>query len=178
MVRTVSACSVQAQSKVDTCTVAEEGAESRESKLTKLIKFVVEFLLRFVAARVCDCGLLLLIVTVLRLLRWERCGGGRVDVHVVDDEGLAVGGFDVLPRAAVAVPTGSNLQVERAVDLVLLTAVDGGQVICSSAVISSIFRRGFVWVSLGTRAAGAPGQAGRRDHVRHGSKLWTHERVD
>ena len=68
----------------------------------------------------------------LQLLRiqlglWVVC---RVLVQVWEENGLGVGWLDVLSRAAVAVAAGPDLVVEGAVDFVLLSAEDGGEVIC------------------------------------------------
>lgn len=48
-------------------------------------------------------------------------------IDVFDKESCGKGGFVVLSRAAVEVATGSDLEVERAVHLVLLCSVDGGE---------------------------------------------------
>jgi len=48
----------------------------------------------------------------------------RVLVHVGDDQCLREGGLDVLPRASFPVPTCADLEIERAVHLVLFRAVD------------------------------------------------------
>lgn len=79
----------------------------------------------------------------------------RVAVHVLQDDRLRERGLDVLPRAAVAVPARANLEVEpaqtgqlrhgrenvrrsaRAVDFVLLGAVDGSEVRRTAAACSS-----------------------------------------
>lgn len=53
----------------------------------------------------------------------------RVLVQVGQEDGLAVRRLDVLARAAVAVATCADLVVEGAVDLVLLCAEDGGEVV-------------------------------------------------
>lgn len=53
--------------------------------------------------------------------RTGRVGG--VLVHVLNDERLGELGLDVLARAAFAVAAGANLEVEGAVDFVLLRAV-------------------------------------------------------
>lgn len=58
----------------------------------------------------------------------------RVLIQVREQDGLRVRGFDVLARAAVAVSTGAYLVVETAVDLVLLRAEDGGEIICHDGV--------------------------------------------
>lgn len=42
---------------------------------------------------------------------------------------MRIGGLDVFPRAAVAVAAGADFVVEGAVDLVLLSAEDGGEVV-------------------------------------------------
>ena len=54
---------------------------------------------------------------------------GGVLVEVGQEDGLAVGGFDVFARAAVAVAAGADFVVEGAVDLVLLGTEDGGEVV-------------------------------------------------
>ena len=53
----------------------------------------------------------------------------RVDVEVLQHDGLAEGGLVVDPGAALAVAARADLEVEGAVDLVLLRAEDGGQVL-------------------------------------------------
>lgn len=67
---------------------------------------------------------------VLQLARIHLVLGvvGRVLVEVGQEDGLGVGRFDVLARAAVTVAAGADLVVEGAVDLVLLSAEDGGEV--------------------------------------------------
>jgi len=50
-------------------------------------------------------------------------------VHVAHHDGLAVLWFVVLAGAAIAVPTSARLDVEGAVDAILLRAVDGGEVL-------------------------------------------------
>jgi len=61
-----------------------------------------------------------------------RIGRGRcilrVPVAVLQDYGLGEGGFVVKSRARSAVTTGTDLEVERTVDLVLLCPEDGCQV--------------------------------------------------
>ena len=52
---------------------------------------------------------------------------GRVLVQVRHEDGLAVGRLDVLPRAAIAVSTSADFEVERAVDFVELCAENGGE---------------------------------------------------
>ncbi len=66
----------------------------------------------------------------LGVVRW-------VLVQVGQQDGLRVRWLDVLARAAVAVSTRADLVVKRAVDLVLLCAENGSQVVrhCESAVI-------------------------------------------
>ena len=61
---------------------------------------------------------------------------GGVLVEVGQQDGLAVAGLDVLARAAVAVAAGTDLVVEGAVDLVLLRAKDGGEVV-------GLYKKGF-----------------------------------
>lgn len=53
--------------------------------------------------------------------RTRRMGG--VLVHVGDDESLGELGLDVFARTAVTVSAGANLEVEGAVDFVLLGSV-------------------------------------------------------
>ena len=67
---------------------------------------------------------------ILQLARVHLVLGvvGRVLVQVRQEDGLGVGGFDVLAAAAVAVAAGADLVVEGAVDFVLLRAEDGGEV--------------------------------------------------
>lgn len=52
---------------------------------------------------------------------------GRVLVQIGHEDGLRVRRLDVLATAAVAVAAGTDLVVEGAVDLVLLSAKDGGE---------------------------------------------------
>ena len=59
---------------------------------------------------------------------------GRVLVHVREEDGLGVGGLDVLAGAAVAVAAGADFVVEAAVDLVLLGAEDGSEVVSHACV--------------------------------------------
>ena len=54
---------------------------------------------------------------------------GGVLVEVGEQDGLAVGGLDVLARAAVAVSTGADLVVEGTVYFVGFGAEDGGEVV-------------------------------------------------
>jgi hypothetical protein len=55
---------------------------------------------------------------------------------------LAVGGFDVFARAAVAVAAGADFVVEGAVDFVLLGAEDGGEVVGhGGGVVCGVVRR-------------------------------------
>lgn len=53
----------------------------------------------------------------------------RVLVEVWQQDGLAVRGLDVLARAPVAMSARPDLVVERAVDLVGLSAEDAGEVV-------------------------------------------------
>lgn len=53
---------------------------------------------------------------------------GRVLIQVGQEDGLGVGGLDVLATAAVAVPAGADFVVEGAVHLVLLRAEDRGEI--------------------------------------------------
>ena len=67
---------------------------------------------------------------VLQLRRVHLVFGivGRVLVQVGEEDGLAVGGFDVLAGAAVAVPAGADFVVKTAVYFVLFCAEDGGEI--------------------------------------------------
>lgn len=59
----------------------------------------------------------------------------RVLVQVWHEDGLTVGRFDVLSRAAIAVTTSADFKVERAVDLVKLGTENGSKKVghdCSS----------------------------------------------
>ena len=59
-----------------------------------------------------------------------RLGGVLgIDVEVLDHQGLGEGRLVVDAAAAVAVPAGADLEVEAAVDLILLRAEDGGEVL-------------------------------------------------
>ena len=51
---------------------------------------------------------------------------GRVLIEVGEEDGLGVGRFDVLARAAVAMTACADFVVEGAVDLVGFGAEDGG----------------------------------------------------
>ena len=53
----------------------------------------------------------------------------RIDVEVLQNDGLAEGGLIVDPGAALTVSAGANLEVEGAVDFVLLSAENGGEVL-------------------------------------------------
>lgn len=68
---------------------------------------------------------------VLELVRVHLALGvvGRVLVQVGEQDGLRVGGLDVLARAPVAVPAGADFVVEAAVYFVLLGSEDGGEVV-------------------------------------------------
>lgn len=85
---------------------------------------------------------------VLQLARVHLVFGvvGRVLVEVWEEDGLRVGGFDVLATAAVAVSAGADFVVEGAVDFVLLRAEDGGEV--------AGFGRVSCWYELGGRGKG------------------------
>jgi hypothetical protein len=67
----------------------------------------------------------------LHLLRIHLVLGvvGGILVQVGQQDGLGVGGLDVLARAAVAVAAGADFVVEGAVYFVLLRAEDGGEVV-------------------------------------------------
>ena len=53
----------------------------------------------------------------------------RVDVKILQHDGLAEGGLVVDPGTSLAVAAGADLEVEGAIDLVLLGTEDGGQVL-------------------------------------------------
>lgn len=63
---------------------------------------------------------------------------GGVPVHVLDQDGLREGGLVVLPRTALAVPAGADLEIEGAVDLVLLRAVDPGQMLGTTSCVPEL----------------------------------------
>lgn len=88
------------------------------------------------------------IEVVLQLARVHLVFGvvGRVLVQVWQEDGLGVGGFDVLATAAVAVPAGADFVVEGAVHFVLLRAEDGCEV--AVGLVSSCLD----WESGGGRA--------------------------
>lgn len=69
----------------------------------------------------------------LWIIRW-------VLVEVWKQDGLGVGGLDVLPGAAVAVAAGTDLVVEGAVDFVLLGAKDGGEVVGHGGQLGAVKR--------------------------------------
>jgi len=75
---------------------------------------------------------------VLQLARVHLVLGvvGRVLVEVGEEDGLGVGGLDVLARAAVAVAAGADFVVEGAVDFVLFGAEDGGEIAGGSAYLA------------------------------------------
>ena len=54
----------------------------------------------------------------------------RIDVQVLEDDGLAEGGLVVDPAASVSVPAGSNLKLEAAVDFVLFCPKYRGEIFC------------------------------------------------
>ena len=77
-----------------------------------------------------DADLHLLVTDVGQVAAIGGLGGVlRVDVEVLQNDGLAEGGLIVDPGAAFTVAAGANLEVEGAVDLVLLGAEDGGEVL-------------------------------------------------
>ena len=77
-----------------------------------------------------NADLHLLVADVGQVAAIGRLGGVlRVDVEVLQHDGLAEGGLIVDPGAALTVAAGANLEVEGAVDLVLLGAEDGGEVL-------------------------------------------------
>lgn len=54
---------------------------------------------------------------------------GGILVEVGEEDGLRVGGLDVLAGTAVAVATGTNFVVEGAIDLIGFSTEDGGEVV-------------------------------------------------
>lgn len=85
---------------------------------------------------------------VLQLARVHLVFGvvGRVLVEVWEEDGLRVGGFDVLATAAVAVSAGADFVVEGAVDFVLLRAEDGGEVVGHACeYVEGLKAGGVIW---------------------------------
>jgi len=66
---------------------------------------------------------------LLKFLRGQATNGimGRVVVHIREQDCLRECGFDVLSRAPVTVPAGSNFVVKRTVHAVLFGAENVGQ---------------------------------------------------
>ncbi len=105
--------------------------EGEKGSRTIVIVIADDHLLRLaVLAHLAPKVLVKGVEVVLQLARVHLVLGvvGRVLVQVGQEDGLRVGGFDVLAAAAVAVPAGADFVVEGAVDLVLLRAEDGGEV--------------------------------------------------
>lgn len=88
-----------------------------------------EFLQLAVLAKLAPNILVKGVKVVLQLRRVHPVLGvvGGVLVQVRHEDGLAVRGLDVFSRAAIAVATGADFEVEGAVDLVELGAEDGGE---------------------------------------------------
>lgn len=88
-----------------------------------------EFLQLAVLAKLAPDVLVKGVKVVLQLRRVHPVLGvvGGVLVQVRHEDGLAVRGLDVFSRAAIAVATGADFEVEGAVDLVELGAEDGGE---------------------------------------------------
>jgi len=103
-----------------------------EEKLTIIVIITNDDLLRLaILAHLAPEILVESIEVVLQLTRVHLVLGivGWVLVQVGKEDGLRVGGLDVFSGAAVAVAAGADFVVERAVDLVLLGAEDGGEVV-------------------------------------------------
>lgn len=66
----------------------------------------------------------------------------RVLIEVGHENGLRVRRLDVLARAAIAVAAGADFVVEGAVDLVLLRAEDGGEIVGHGQVYAKSFAIG------------------------------------
>lgn len=90
---------------------------------------------------------------VLQLRRVHLVLGvvGWVLVQVRQQDGLRIGGLDVLARAAVAVPARPNFVVEGAVDLIGFGAEDAGEVV----------RHGGLALACGCRVWSMSGEAQR-----------------
>lgn len=110
---------------------------------------------------------LLRVHLVLRVVR-------RVLVQVGQQDRLRVRWLDVLARAAVSVAAGADFVVERAVDLVLLRAEDGREVVrhacgvagvCGMRYAMKIRRRRLVrvWTSDGDGSGCCRGEAAQAD---------------
>ena len=82
---------------------------------------------------------------------------GGVLVEVGEEDGLAVGWFDVLARAAVAVAAGADFVVEGAVDFVLFGAEDGGEVVRHCASVCRVR-----WIREERKAASSSARWPRR----------------
>ncbi len=107
------------------------GGKGEKGSRTIVVIIADDHLLRLaVLAHLAPKVLVKGVKVVLQLARVHLVLGvvGRVLVQVGQEDGLRVGGFDVLAAAAVAVPAGADFVVEGAVDLVLLRAEDGGEV--------------------------------------------------
>lgn len=78
---------------------------------------------------------------------------GGVLVEVREEDGLRVGGFDVFARAAVAVAAGADFVVEGAVDLVLLCAEDGGEIVGHDEMRCGV-EAAVVWLSMASLCRG------------------------
>jgi len=78
---------------------------------------------------------------VLELRRCHLVAGcvGWVLVEVGQEDGLAVGGFDVFSGAAIAVAAGADFVVETAVYFVLFCAEDGSEVVGHGCEVFELF---------------------------------------
>lgn len=67
---------------------------------------------------------------ILQLTRVHFVFGivGWILVKVGQEDSLTIRGFDMFPRAAIAVSTGANLVIETTIDLILFGAEDGSKI--------------------------------------------------
>lgn len=68
---------------------------------------------------------------------------GGILVHVGHQDGLRVRRLDVFPRASVAMSAGADFVVEGAIDLVLLGAENGCEIVGHVGVASGV---GASWI--------------------------------
>jgi hypothetical protein len=104
----------------------------RKSGLTVIVVVTDNQFLEFaIFAHLAPYVLVKSVEVILQLARVHLVLGivGRVLVHVWHEDGLRVRGLNVFARAAVAVAACADLVVEGAVDLVLLSTENGGEVV-------------------------------------------------
>jgi hypothetical protein len=86
--------------------------------LSKLAHFTPEILVKRIKV--------ILQLTWIHLVLWIVCW---ILVEIWEENGLRVRGFNMFSRTAIAVATGSDFVVERAVEFVCFCSEDGGEVI-------------------------------------------------